>query len=68
MGNDKNHLHEMTVKEAIGADVGNIIFRSTVLIDPAPPPFIPIAPLVVGAKVLHETKKTIVTIGRKLLG
>ena len=68
MKNYKNHLHEMSVKEAIGADVGNIVFRSTVLIDPAPSPFIPIAPLVAGAKVVHGVKQTVNAIRHGLFG
>lgn len=57
MDNNKKSLKEMTVKEAIAYDVAEISFRSSVLVDPAPMPFIPITPIVAGKQVLNGVKK-----------
>ncbi len=57
MNNNKKSLNQMTVKEAIAYDVTEISFRSHVILDPAPTPFIPITPIVAGKKVLNGAKK-----------
>jgi len=44
------NINELSIKEAFAADIEAIKFRSTVIIDPAPMPFIPITPIVVGKK------------------
>jgi len=52
-------LEEMTVKEALQHDVADIAFRSTVIIDPAPMPMIPITPIVIGKKAINGAKKAL---------
>ena len=50
-------IDELSVKDAFSADIAAIKFRSTVIIDPAPMPFIPITPIVVGKKAFNYAKK-----------
>ena len=42
------NIDTLSVKDAFAADVEVLKFRSTVIIDPAPMPFIPITPIVYG--------------------
>lgn len=51
------NIDTLSVKGAIAADVAELVFRSTVIIDPAPKPFIPITPIVVGIKAFNYAKK-----------
>ena len=51
------NIDALSVKDAFAADVEALKFRSTVIIDPAPLPFIPITPIVVGKKVFDYAKK-----------
>lgn len=62
MNNNQRSIIDMTVKEGITYDVMQIIFRNSVIIDPAPMPFIPITPVVVGKKVFNYAKKIAVSI------
>lgn len=51
------NIDKLSVKDAFAADVEALKFRSTVIIDPAPMPFIPITPIVVGKKTFDYAKK-----------
>lgn len=51
------NINELSIKEAFAADIEAIKFRSTVIIDPAPMPFIPVTPIVVGKKAFDYAKK-----------
>lgn len=51
------NIDTLSVKDAFAADVEVLKFRSTVIIDPAPMPFIPITPIVVGKKAFNYAKK-----------
>ncbi len=51
------NINELSIKDAFAADIETIKFRSTVIIDPAPMPFIPITPIVVGKKAFNYAKK-----------
>lgn len=51
------NIDELSVKDAFAADVEALKFRSTVIVDPAPTPFIPITPMVVGKKAFNYAKK-----------
>lgn len=51
------NIDTLSVKDAFAADVEALKIRSTVIIDPAPMPFIPITPIVVGKKVINHVKK-----------
>jgi len=51
------NIDALSVKDAFAADVEALKFRSTVIIDPAPLPFIPITPIVVGKKAFNYAKK-----------
>lgn len=55
--NSPKSLDEMTIKEALLEDVAELQFRSTVIMDPAPAPMIPITPIVIGKKIIKGTKK-----------
>lgn len=55
---DKN-INELSIKEALSIDMGQITFRNHVIIDPAPMPFIPITPIVIGKKVIKDAKRLI---------
>ena len=61
--NDKKYLNktleELSIKEALTVDVSEIIVRSSLIIDPAPLPHIPITPVVIGLKILNGAKKLI---------
>lgn len=48
---------ELSIKEAMSVDVGEMIFRSRGMIDPAPMPFIPFAAIVVGKKIMNGVKE-----------
>lgn len=50
-------INELSIKDAFAADIEAIKFRSTVIIDPAPIPFVPITPIVVGKKAFNYAKK-----------
>ena len=50
-------MDEMTVLEALARDVGELFFRSSVIVDPAPVPFIPVTPIVVGKKMIRGAGK-----------
>lgn len=66
MDNNKKSLKEMTVKEAIAYDAAEITYRSSVIIDPAPMPFIPVTPIVVGNKVLNGVKQVSVALKNRM--
>jgi len=51
------NIDALSVKDAFAADVEALKFRNTVVIDPAPMPFIPITPIVVGKKAFNYAKK-----------
>lgn len=51
------NINELSVKDAFVADIETIRFRSTVIIDPAPMPFVPITPIVVGKKAFNYAKR-----------
>ena len=51
------NIDALSVKDAFAADVEALKFRNTVIIDPAPIPFIPITPIVVGKKAFNYAKK-----------
>jgi len=51
------NIDALSVKDAFAADVEALKFRNTVIIDPAPMPFIPITPIVVGKKAFNYAKK-----------
>ena len=51
------NIDALSVKDAFAADVEALKFRSTVIIDPAPLPFISITPIVVGKKAFNYAKK-----------
>lgn len=51
------NINELSIKDAFVADIEAIEFRSTVIVDPAPMPFIPITPIVVGKKAFTYAKK-----------
>lgn len=55
--NTPKSFDEMTIKDALLKDVAELQFRSTVLVDPAPAPMIPITPIVIGKKIIRGTKK-----------
>lgn len=55
--NKPKSLDEMTIKEALLKDVAELQLRSTVIMDPAPTPMIPITPIVIGKKIIKGTKK-----------
>ena len=61
--NDKKYLNktleELSIKEALTVDVSEIIVRSSLIIDPAPLPHIPITQAVLGLKILNGAKKLI---------
>lgn len=51
------NIDALSVKDAFAADVEALKFRNTVIIDPAPMPFIPVTPIVVGKKAFDYAKK-----------
>ena len=55
----KKSLGEISIKEALSADVEALSFRIHVISDPAPLPQIPITPVVIGLKILNGAKKLI---------
>ena len=57
--NKPKSLDEMTIKEALLKDVAELQLRSTVIMDPAPTPMIPITPIVIGKKIIKGTKKAL---------
>lgn len=60
------NIDTLSVKDAFAADVGALKFRSTVIIDPAPMPFIPITPIVVGKKAFNYAKKIAASIKNEI--
>ncbi len=53
---DTKRLENMTIKEALSEDIAQAIFKGTVIVDPAPAPFLPITPLVIGNKAIKGIK------------
>lgn len=66
---DKNYfdksIDELSVKEALTWDAGNILAKHTLIIDPAPLPTIPITPFVIGKKVIKGVKGIVNSIKSK---
>ena len=60
------NIDTLSVKDAFAADVGALKFRSTVIIDPAPMPCIPITPIVVGKKAFNYAKKIAASIKNEI--
>lgn len=60
------NIDELSVKDALVADIAEIKFRNSVIIDPAPMPFVPITPIVVGKKVINHVKKIAVAIKKSV--
>lgn len=51
------NIDTLSVEDSFAADVEALKFRNTVIIDPAPMPFIPITPIVVGKKSIQLCQK-----------
>ena len=58
----KTNLDEISIKDAFNYDMTGLRVRFTTCIDPAPPPFIPLVPIVVGAKAIKRVKNIIESI------
>ncbi len=52
----KKRLEDMTIKEALSEDITQSVFKGMVIVDPAPAPFLPITPLVIGKKAIKGIK------------
>lgn len=44
---------DFTIKDALIMDRGEFLFRSHVIIDPAPMPRIPLTPIIIGSKIVY---------------
>lgn len=60
------NIDELSIKEALIADMAEIKIRNSVIIDPAPMPFIPITPIVAGKKAINHIKKIAVAIKKSI--
>ena len=51
------NIDELSIKDALVADIAEIKIRNSIIIDPAPMPFVPITPIVIGKKAINCVKK-----------
>ncbi len=54
--NGKKTFDDMTIKEALFADISRVALKGRIIVDPAPLHFIPITPLVIGKKAIKGAK------------
>lgn len=64
--NDTRNKKELSVKNALAADIATLKFRSTVIIAPDPLPFIPATPFVIGKAIFNYAKKLTASVKKSI--
>ena len=52
-------IEDISIKEALAADAAELSIRRYIIMDPAPMPFIPVTPIVIGKKIVNVVKSFI---------
>lgn len=62
MAKKNNGVDDISVKEALAQDAADLSVRWSACVDPAPGPFIPVTPFVIGKKAVNGVKKIVESI------